>query len=78
MMLMKAKTILSAVFTAICWISLCLDWDLLMYLSGLIALVIIGLDDLKANFRELTEKFRQFSVKNSVTSAPSRKEVVKA
>ena len=75
---MKAKTILSAAFTAICLASCILDWDLAMYLSGLVTIFIIGLDDLKINFREMTEKFRQFSVKNSVTSRSIRKEVVKA
>ena len=75
---MKAKTILAAVFTAICLASCILDWDLAMYLSGLIAIFIIGIEDLQINFREMTEKFRQFSVKNSVTSRSIRKEVVKA
>ena len=82
---MKAKTILAAVFTAICWISLCLDWDILMYLTGFIALVLLGLDDLQVYFREIpsffrevTKKIRHFSVKSSVTSTPPRKEVVKA
>ena len=73
---MKAKTILAVVFTALCWISLCLDWNLAMYLTGFIALVLTGLDDIKIYFREMTEKFRQFSVKGSVTSASSRQEAL--
>lgn len=36
----KLKLILACIFTAICWTSLCLDWDLLMYASGMMALII--------------------------------------
>ena len=75
---MKAKTIIPAVLAAICWISLCLDMDILMYLSGFTAMILFGLDDLKSNLREVTGKLCKFSVKNSVTSRFIRKEAVKA
>lgn len=75
---MKAKTIIPAVLAAICWISLCLDWDILMYLSGFTAMILFGLEDIKSNLREVTEKLYKLSVKNSVTSRSIRKEVVKA
>lgn len=70
---MKVKTIVAAVFTAICWISLCLDWDLLMYLTGFIALVLIGLDDLNNHFRDITKMISKINAMRSI-----RKEVVKA
>ena len=77
---MKAKTILSAVFTAICMASCILDWDMAMYLSGLVALAIIGLDDLKiyVRFTKLTSQrwLKRFS--KSGANRSIRKEVVKA
>lgn len=33
--------------TALCWISLCLDWDIAMYVSGFLAIGGIGLMDAK-------------------------------
>lgn len=38
----KIKFILAIVFTAVCWASLCLDWDLATYLSAIAALCFIG------------------------------------
>ena len=67
------KTILSAVFTAICWISLCLDWDILMYLSGLTAMILFGLDDLKIQCRAVAGKFHKSGAERFI-----RKEMVKA
>lgn len=37
----KLKLILASLLTAFCWISLCFNWDLLMYISGIIALLIL-------------------------------------
>ena len=70
---MKAKTILAAVFTALCLAFCILNWDLAMYLTGLIALVLIGLDDLKVHFRAVTKMIRKIGTMRSI-----RKEVVKA
>lgn len=41
---MKAKIQigLSAVLAAICWLSLCLDWDMIMYLSGSLSFLTIS------------------------------------
>lgn len=38
----RIKFILAIVFTAVCWASLCLDWDLATYLSAMAALCLIG------------------------------------
>ena len=43
----KILLILACIFTAFCWLSLFLDWDLTMYLSGIVALILIGLSDIK-------------------------------
>lgn len=43
----KILLILACIFTALCWLSLCLDWDITMYLSGIIALILIGFSDIK-------------------------------
>lgn len=43
----KILMILTCIFTALCWLSLCFDWDLTMYLSGIVALILIGVSDLK-------------------------------
>lgn len=37
----KILIILACIFTALCWVSLCLDWDILMYCSGIITLIIL-------------------------------------
>lgn len=70
---MKAKTILAAVFTALCLVFCILNLDLAMYLTGLIALVIIGLDDLKIHSRFFRRKIRKTHTTRAV-----RKEVVSA
>lgn len=70
---MKAKTILSAVFTAICLASCILDWDPAMYMTGLTVLMIIGSDDLKFYFRFFRKMTRKSGSMRSI-----RKEVVKA
>lgn len=43
----KILLTLAGILTALCWVSLCLDWDLTMYLSGIVALILIGLSDIK-------------------------------
>lgn len=49
----KILLTLSCLFTAFCWLSLCFDWDLTMYLSGIVALILIMSSDLiKKNYKE--------------------------
>ena len=57
----KLKLILATLSTAFCWISLCFNWDLLMYVSGIMALLIIwtlneGKDKISINEKSEEEK----------------------
>ena len=48
-MMDKILMILASIFTALCWLSLCLDWDLTMYISGFVAIILIAVSDFKEN-----------------------------
>lgn len=43
----KILLTLAGLLTALCWLSLCFDWDLIMYISGILALIVIWISDSK-------------------------------
>ena len=55
----KIFMILAGLFTALCWLSLCFDYDVLMYCFGIMAIIILWLADSSKTTKQKIDSIQQ-------------------